>query len=79
MALYGKDLGTIDARDLLNLNVSWEGIAGSSVDLSAFATNVTDEEYFQYVPGLRPREASMRRSASLVCMACAVALSAFGD
>ncbi|GFE79641.1 TonB-dependent receptor [Steroidobacter agaridevorans] len=52
LALFGKNYGVIDSRDLLNLNVTWEGIAGSPVDLSAFATNVTDEEYFQYVPGL---------------------------
>lgn len=52
LALFGKNYGVIDSRDLLNLNVSWEGIAGSPVDLSAFATNVTNEEYFQYVPGL---------------------------
>lgn len=52
LALFGKNYGVIDSRDLLNLNVTWEGVAGSPVDLSAFATNVTDEEYFQYVPGL---------------------------
>ncbi|MFC4309130.1 TonB-dependent receptor [Steroidobacter flavus] len=52
VALYGQDLGTIDSRNLLNLNVNWDGIAGTSVDASVFATNVTDEEYYQYVPGL---------------------------
>lgn len=44
--------GTLDSHKLLNLNVNWKGIAGSQVDASLFATNVTDEEYFLYVPGL---------------------------
>jgi iron complex outermembrane receptor protein len=35
----------IPSYDLLNLNVSWDGVLGSPVDLSLFATNVTDEEY----------------------------------
>ena len=52
LAAFGRDLGTIPARDLLSLNASWESIAGSPVDLSAFATNVTQEEYYQFVPGL---------------------------
>jgi iron complex outermembrane receptor protein len=52
LAAFGSDLGTIGARDLLNLNASWESIAGLPVDLSAFATNVTQEKYYQFVPGL---------------------------
>ena len=52
LALFGRNYGLLDSRDLLSLNANWEGIGGSPVDISAFATNVTEEEYFQYVPGL---------------------------
>lgn len=38
--------------DLLNLNFNWRGIFGSPLDLSVFATNVTDEEYVTYLSGL---------------------------
>ena len=52
LALFGQNYGLLDSRDLLSLSASWERIAGGPVDVTAFATNVTDEEYFQYVPGL---------------------------
>jgi iron complex outermembrane recepter protein len=42
---------TIDDYSLLNLNLNWNGIAGSPVDMSLFATNVTDEEYLNYLTG----------------------------
>ncbi len=35
----------------LNLNLNWNGIAGSSFDASVFATNVLDEEYWTFVAG----------------------------
>jgi len=43
--------GMLDAFQLLNLNLGWTGILGSSVDLTAFATNVLDEEYTTYTSG----------------------------
>jgi iron complex outermembrane recepter protein len=52
LALFGKDYGTLDSRNLLNLNMGWDSIGGSPVDLSLFATNVTQQHYYQYVPGL---------------------------
>lgn len=52
LAVFGTDLGVIGARDLLSLNMSWESIANSPIDLSLFATNVTQEEYYQFVPGV---------------------------
>jgi iron complex outermembrane receptor protein len=52
LAAFGRDLGTLDSRDLLSLSMNWESIAGSPIDVSAFATNVTQEEYYAYVPGL---------------------------
>jgi iron complex outermembrane recepter protein len=33
------------ATDLLNLNLNWRDIAGAPVDLTLFATNVTNEKY----------------------------------
>jgi iron complex outermembrane receptor protein len=35
--------------DLLNLNLNWDSIAGSPIDLSLFATNVTKKKYITYV------------------------------
>jgi iron complex outermembrane receptor protein len=43
---------TLPALDLLNLNASWNSIAGSPVDLSVFATNVTNKKYYTYAAGL---------------------------
>ena len=37
--------GVLPATNLLNLNASWNGIAGLPVDLAAFATNVTNRRY----------------------------------
>ncbi|AXQ28556.1 TonB-dependent receptor [Solimonas sp. K1W22B-7] len=43
--------GMLPAFDLLNLNLGWTRILGSPVDLTAFATNVLDEEYTTYTSG----------------------------
>jgi iron complex outermembrane receptor protein len=37
--------GLMPASDLLNLNLNWNSVAGSPVDLAAFVTNVTKEKY----------------------------------
>jgi iron complex outermembrane receptor protein len=52
VAAFGGNLGRLAQRNILNLNVSWEKIGGTPVDLSLFATNVTKEKYYSYVPGL---------------------------
>jgi iron complex outermembrane receptor protein len=44
-------LSTLPALNLLNLNVSWQSIAGTPLDLALFATNVTDKQYITFVPG----------------------------
>jgi len=41
----GVPLGVIPSYDLLNLNLNWDKVAGSPVDLALFATNVTKEVY----------------------------------
>ncbi|MCW1430750.1 TonB-dependent receptor [Novosphingobium sp. JCM 18896] len=43
--------GTVPAFDLLNLNLAWNGIAGSPIDLAAFVTNVTNEKYYTFLGG----------------------------
>jgi iron complex outermembrane receptor protein len=40
------------AYQLVNLNLDWNGIAGSRFDLGLFATNVFDKEYATFIPGL---------------------------
>ena len=40
-----EDYGLLPSTNLLNLNVTWKGVAGSPIDLSAYATNITGEKY----------------------------------
>jgi len=47
-----RELGTLPDTDLLNLNLNWDSIAGSTFDLLVFGTNVTNEKYYAFVPGL---------------------------
>jgi iron complex outermembrane receptor protein len=47
-----EDLTGSDATDIVNVNVSWESVMGSSVDLNLFGTNVTEEEYYGFIPGI---------------------------
>ena len=49
---FGSNVGLVGASQLLNLNADWNGIYGTPLDLSFFATNVTNRKYFAYVPGL---------------------------
>ena len=45
-------LSTLAPLDLLNLNASWNNIAGAPIDLSLFMTNVTKEKYYSFIAGL---------------------------
>ena len=40
------------STDIVNVSLSWEGVAGTPIDIDVFGTNVTDEEYLAFVPGL---------------------------
>ena len=48
----GGNYGTLPATNLLNLSVRWQSIAGTPLDITLFATNVTQEHYYLFVPGL---------------------------
>ncbi len=37
--------------DVVNVNLNWKNVAGSSVDLALFGTNVFDKEYYTYLSG----------------------------
>jgi iron complex outermembrane recepter protein len=52
VAMMGGNYGTLPSYALLNLDLGWTSIFGSGVDLTAFGTNVTNKEYYSYVPGL---------------------------
>jgi iron complex outermembrane recepter protein len=43
---------TMPDYDLVNFNLNWTGVFGSPVDLSAFVTNATDEEYTTFIAGV---------------------------
>jgi iron complex outermembrane receptor protein len=45
-------LSYLPTLDLLNLNLNWNSIAGSRADVAFFVTNVTDRQYYTYIPGL---------------------------
>jgi len=45
--------GEVGGRTLINLNLNWNNIYGSPVDLGLFATNLTDKKYYTaYTGGL---------------------------
>ncbi|MFT5481380.1 MAG: iron complex outermembrane receptor protein [Halieaceae bacterium] len=52
LAIYGGDLGQLSSIELWNANLNWNNAAGLPIDLSFFVTNLLDEEYYGYVPGL---------------------------
>jgi iron complex outermembrane receptor protein len=42
----------VPATDIVNLSANWNSIGGSPIDVSAFVTNLTNQEYYTYIPGL---------------------------
>jgi len=47
-----QGLGILPAQNLLNLNAGWSSIMNKPVDLGFFVTNVTNKQYYSYVPGI---------------------------
>jgi iron complex outermembrane receptor protein len=43
---------TLPSLTLVDLSANWTKVAGSSLDISLFATNVTGKKYYSYVAGL---------------------------
>jgi iron complex outermembrane recepter protein len=52
IAANGGNFGQLGNRDLLDLNGTWQSILGSSLDLSVFGTNITNEHYYSFYAGL---------------------------
>jgi iron complex outermembrane recepter protein len=52
VALFGQNFGIIPSSNLLNLSLNWNSIMSSTFDVSLFATNVTQENRYTFVPGL---------------------------
>ena len=48
----GQNNSYIQATNLLNLDLGWKSILGSSLDVNFFATNVTQQKYYTFIPGL---------------------------
>ncbi len=51
----GLPINTLDylpPTNLLDVNINWKSVAGKPVDLSFFATNVTGEKYYNWIPGI---------------------------
>jgi iron complex outermembrane receptor protein len=51
VASAASPIGVLPATNLLNLNLNWESIGHSPLDLALFATNVTRKKYATYVGG----------------------------
>ncbi|TCM19546.1 iron complex outermembrane receptor protein [Novosphingobium sp. PhB165] len=49
---YIQSLTFLQPTDLLNVNVNWDNIAGTPIDAGFFASNVTNEKYYSFFPGL---------------------------
>ena len=47
-----NSLGTLPTLNLLNLDMSWNSIMGSHLGMALFASNLTKQHYFTYVPGV---------------------------
>jgi iron complex outermembrane receptor protein len=52
VAAMGANYGSVAGHGLVNVDLAWNNIFGSSVDLTAFGTNVTNKQYFAFIPGL---------------------------
>jgi iron complex outermembrane receptor protein len=52
VATMGANYGSIPSHGLVNVDLAWNNIFGSGVDLTAFGTNVTNKQYFTFIPGL---------------------------
>ena len=50
--MIGGNPWLLPNRYVLNLNVNWNSIFESPVDLSFFGTNVMDKHYYQYINSL---------------------------
>ena len=42
----------LQPTNILNLNLNWNSVFQKPFDISLFATNVTQDQYFNYVAGL---------------------------
>jgi iron complex outermembrane receptor protein len=62
-ALFGQNLSFVPSTDLLNLNLGWNSISQSPVDVNVFVTNVTDKHYYTFIPGLGSRQLGMETAA----------------
>ncbi len=49
---YQSPFATLAPTHLLNLNLNWNSVLRKPIDLQFFATNVTQDRYFNYVAGL---------------------------
>jgi iron complex outermembrane receptor protein len=51
-AVWSAPFANIQDTNLLNLNLTWTSMFGKSVDLLIFATNVTGQKHYTYIPTL---------------------------
>ena len=52
VATMGANYGSVAGHSLVNIDLAWNNIFGSGVDLTAFGTNVTNKQYYAFIPGL---------------------------
>ena len=59
----GQNNSYIQATNLLNLDLAWKTILGSPLDVSFFATNVTQQKYYTFIPGLGSAQLGLETAA----------------
>jgi iron complex outermembrane recepter protein len=45
-------LSILPSLNLVNMDLNWKNIWGTHVDVSGFVSNLTNKEYYSYIPGL---------------------------
>ena len=59
----GQNNSYIQATNILNLDMAWKTILGSPLDVSFFATNVTQQKYYTFIPGLGSAQLGLETAA----------------
>jgi iron complex outermembrane receptor protein len=47
-----QSLSWVQATNLVNVNVNWDSVFDKPLDLAFFVTNLTNQHYYSYIPGL---------------------------
>ncbi len=49
LAYFGRDIGVLQSRELVDASLNWRNIGGGPVDVGLFATNLTNAKYLTHL------------------------------